>query len=1054
MPIRKKDDDYSTKQLFVLENSELLTAGKWDTLGDDYYLARNEKPQDYVKARFCYEQALTLDATSTMACYNLGWVYEFGKGIEKNINKAKGHYKKGADLGGTLCAERLFILDNSNLTTAEEWDALGEKYFFGRNKKPVDYTKARICYERSLEYETKLSNAYYSLGAIYKDGKEIEQDLGKACEYYHQAALLGHEESKKNLIRVIIDKKDIKKAKKYFDFLASEIPYRLGILFKEANELQLALKAFHSSVLRNTKQAFIAVIDIYKALTKEQFYSKEEYNNPGLHQELAYYFLGRFFQLNVKNSDLAIACYLKFRGAGTRKISTNKNNFIFSNLGKLYFDKAVKSATHITKAIEYNALAAKENSVAAYDRLCDLAPIIKNRTNQADLDYEIAIIGRKFLNGDKKFTQLAKAKQKIDPTNVKNLLQSAMQTWLELSQTELTFNTTTAFANKISSYEKAIIYLNKAKAANSEPAKQKLKLLTNQFITALLYQALRKTNGTWNLKAAGCKPYLNLLKKIDTKYEKWTVAQFRKHIAQEEKAQHTYFGTEVSDNSDSDEEKSFQKCSAPVQQAALLHTQGLFHKANLNQAKTILTNVTEKTKTYEKSKPVLKPNETIGKNPNANEKITTDLAELNHWRRQGKLEEGLKLTARTQFAIAQFRGIHYKLTDWSQPQRQAHRTMLEVGAPLFCASAYNEAKYDYTTNCLEDEDSKNKLLSHAEIVKERLLALRNSGPHFKKSNSRKDSPHYKFDSVADRLQNDYTKDYDKFSAILKAGEVECKQNGTVKLNLLNKANPFISMGDVPLHALKYAYGIKPYEGHEHERLHPRWSKDHSGVIGQAERPYSGKVYVTLHTIAEYKQDNPVHVTSHNHLGKLAINDNAKGFQIINERETTYPAYIPEGRVAMTHIAKYPSFSGPYKTIYAMKYGIDKEFYTAFQAALKEFPPGSEGIEVCRILLGEYLCHYHQFRLLEQTQLEAAKRNLVLVYVDERGDLSLNLPPLIAAAAKSDKQGKANLEYVRQKRKSKPAQQPPPAKVDDKDESDDESYDEQDQARPTQKLRHR
>lgn len=99
------------------------------------------------------------------------------------------------------------------------------------------------------------------------------------------------------------------------------------------------------------------------------------------------------------------------------------------------------------------------------------------------------------------------------------------------------------------------------------------------------------------------------------------------------------------------------------------------------------------------------------------------------------------------------------------------------------------------------------------------------------------------------------------------------------LNLGTLKNPFLSTGDTPFHALKYAYGIKPYQENSDDPLRPRWRED-----GTAERPYSGKAYLFLIPIGDYI-DAPLHVPSLYFHGKINLSS-----LILSERETTFPAH--------------------------------------------------------------------------------------------------------------------------------------------------------------------
>ncbi|MDC0715861.1 OTU domain-containing protein [Nannocystis bainbridge] len=148
--------------------------------------------------------------------------------------------------------------------------------------------------------------------------------------------------------------------------------------------------------------------------------------------------------------------------------------------------------------------------------------------------------------------------------------------------------------------------------------------------------------------------------------------------------------------------------------------------------------------------------------------------------------------------------------------------------------------------------------------------------------------------------------------------------------LLNGYCPLVSTGDNPRHALKYAYGMKFYSGHYHERLKPGWS-----ALGRAKRPYVGKVYASLHTLEDYLEDAPNHVPSMNLHARIIVGDS-----IADEREATFPAYIPGGRTVIEHVAKIPSFAGAtpeegFSDAHLYKYGIDREEFAELHAMLRK-----------------------------------------------------------------------------------------------------------------------
>jgi len=196
---------------------------------------------------------------------------------------------------------------------------------------------------------------------------------------------------------------------------------------------------------------------------------------------------------------------------------------------------------------------------------------------------------------------------------------------------------------------------------------------------------------------------------------------------------------------------------------------------------------------------------------------------------------------------------------------------------------------------------------------------------------------------------------------------------------------------VPLHALEYAYGTKFYKGSADNRLRPRWRKD-----GKAERPYAGKVYISLHPVKNYDEKGPLDVPSLSKNGEIsaAVTNN-----ILHERECTFPAWIKGKYVVNQHVARFPSFKKDYKEIYLYKYGLTEQLYILFKAAINSSPPHSTANKDYKLLLSAWLCCYHEVRIIEEARLAAEKEGGVLVYHNQNGyfELEPDAPGIIGNA---------------------------------------------------------
>lgn len=496
--------------------------------------------------------------------------------------------------------------------------------------------------------------------------------------------------------------------------------------------------------------------------------------------------------------------------------------------------------------------------------------------------------------------------------------------------------------------------------------------LENKLITTLLYKS--KRHGWKSQDCHNLRYYLNAL---NPHYSNFSEANFNAYIRHQETQHRTFYGSYLSDDSDSDEEN--QLLLAPDvkrkqdKQASKLQQRGQLDRLFLTRAsggrgKGDFKIFKEASVTFD-----LKARAAISYGKHVDrDQVAQDLRSLNRLLAGGASLEEAQSQVRTRFFVAQYRGITHLTSKWNKSSRVAHRQDDEVGKAQYSSSVLSaegiEIYKDYIQAREKIEQNKDSLEQRAQTLREILLSLREPRPCT--------YDRYSYTNYAYLLQNLYTQAYDDFHRLL-------SQDPLLQAVFFNGANPFLSTGDTPYHALKYAYGIKPYQGHEDERIRPRWQRD-----GRAERPYSGVTYVSLHPVTDYDQDGPLHLV---HLNRNAEIKLKKELNIIAERESCFPAYLPEGRVIHKHVAKYPSFRGPYKEIYNLKYGITPAFYAKLQAKFLNAPPHSEEMTEFKKILGEWLCSYYEVKLIEKARKAAKHREGVLIYRDINGEFSLTPP---------------------------------------------------------------
>lgn len=484
-------------------------------------------------------------------------------------------------------------------------------------------------------------------------------------------------------------------------------------------------------------------------------------------------------------------------------------------------------------------------------------------------------------------------------------------------------------------------------------------------IDKYIYEAMRH-----DLKEEPCISLRAAINKFLPKTRNCSLDYFTKLLAEQETAAKTHYGECLSEDSDSDAEQDFIKTSTE-QQTAKIHEANIYRKAaQSSKFFKAFKNKQQVTDTDSKLRPVIRrPGDFNRRQANS------DLHAINELLKAGEpLSEEFLASLQTRFLVAQYRGIHYVTSRWDASARRAHREMDEIGKPQYSSAVFKaqgvEGYRDMLNKIQADPDFHQKLTQAAVVIEHLLIKMQESNPCSFKG--------YAYQNLFLLLQKQYSADYDGFPGWL---DTELKKENNILAEYLdNKERPLFSTSDVPNHALKYAYGVKLYEGHKDERLRPRW-RDNL----RAERPYSGKVYLSLHPLTDYEQHKPSHLTSLFKKGLVSL-----GNVIIAERETSFLAYMPEDRIAYHFKAKYPSFQGPYKTIFHHKYGISKEMYAALQNAFKTYSPHSEGRKNVIKSLGDYLCAFNEVRLVDKAQKLARAQNSVLIYRDEDGYFSFGL----------------------------------------------------------------
>lgn len=162
------------------------------------------------------------DAGEPVGCYNVGWGYEYGKGVTENQRKAFGYYMKAAQKEYPDAYFKLgsFYYDGDE---AEE-DNAKAVYWLQKGADEEDYwcyPKLATCYQNGWGAEQNYGEAFElltlaeeylddydddtrsivldGLGNAYGYGEGTDEDFRRAIEYYQAAAELGNENSMESL---------------------------------------------------------------------------------------------------------------------------------------------------------------------------------------------------------------------------------------------------------------------------------------------------------------------------------------------------------------------------------------------------------------------------------------------------------------------------------------------------------------------------------------------------------------------------------------------------------------------------------------------------------------------------------------------------------------------------------------------------------------------------------------------------------------------------------------------------------------------------------------
>jgi TPR repeat protein len=257
-------------------------------LGEIYFSSSLFLPRDYVKAIHWYE--LAVEQKDVNAQNNLGMMYFFGKGVEKNVSRGIALLKESATKGCVDAQSNLgFIyLKGSgvevDLPQAIKWftgaalkGCVDSQYNLGfihcellrKSQSPHNFRLGSFWYNEAATAGHTL--AQYNLGLLYLDGLGVEKNVEEAVSLFAEAGKKGDVRAQYNLGLIYEEgigiTKDFKESLKWYSLAAAQndgdAMCNLGLMLLNQEEcgenINQALTYFTDSANKGFSRALIFI---------------------------------------------------------------------------------------------------------------------------------------------------------------------------------------------------------------------------------------------------------------------------------------------------------------------------------------------------------------------------------------------------------------------------------------------------------------------------------------------------------------------------------------------------------------------------------------------------------------------------------------------------------------------------------------------------------------------------------------------------------------------------------------------------------------------------
>lgn len=161
-------------------------------IGRIYEKGKAGVPRNMDKAIEWYSKVKYFDNESLNVMRHLGYIYENGIGVSRDLNKAR-------ELYGRALRNLTSSTEKQDEDYSDNYSCfLGLMYEYGQGVER-DYNKAQRLYDREVKSKTSNATAFLLMGEIFEEGLGVPQNLTRAVEWYTRAAQKGSDRAKYKL---------------------------------------------------------------------------------------------------------------------------------------------------------------------------------------------------------------------------------------------------------------------------------------------------------------------------------------------------------------------------------------------------------------------------------------------------------------------------------------------------------------------------------------------------------------------------------------------------------------------------------------------------------------------------------------------------------------------------------------------------------------------------------------------------------------------------------------------------------------------------------------